>query len=87
MNKREQEVRNILAMRGAADLMAEHDAAMELANRVRQHAERITGAGSASTVPPTLLEELKSAASILAGVPSYAPPPREGQREGGGSNG
>lgn len=82
MSKREEQVRNILAMRGAALLLDEHDQALELANRVRQHAERITGAGSASTIPPTLLEELKSAASILAGVPSYVPPLAEGTREG-----
>jgi hypothetical protein len=68
------EARNILAMKGAALMLDEYDAALKVANRVRSHAERITGSGSSGGTPPSLMEELCAAERLLANVPSWSPP-------------
>lgn len=74
-----EQAREILAMRGALDLLRESDQAMELAKIIKGHAERITGCGSATAYPPSLLDVMHDAITLLAGVKTLEcsgdPPP------------
>jgi hypothetical protein len=67
-----EQAREYLAALGAVSLIEENDKAMLLAEKIKKHAERITGCGNTHHYPPGLLDVLEDAVELLAKVGTLA---------------